>query len=55
MGSSATTTSTAKESLKSVCEFGSLQTPINLETGMKVHNFNDYIFNFQYEKIDPNT
>ena len=38
-----------------VCEFGNLQTPINLETSQDVSSFQDDKFEFKYENIDPKT
>lgn len=39
-----------------VCEFGFHQTPIDLQTDMKVKSdFQDEKFQFQYENIDPKT
>jgi carbonic anhydrase len=36
------------------CATGSLQSPINLDTNIKVHDeFHDNDFDFKYETIDP--
>ena len=42
-----------KDEGTSVCEFGDLQTPINLDTRDQLHDFDDDVFSFEYENIDP--